>query len=55
MSWSADGTVRFGDFGPDVPNVIPTPEGWNFLVRLYRPRPEIHDGTWKVPALVPAS
>ncbi|WP_286930551.1 MULTISPECIES: DUF1214 domain-containing protein [Aeromicrobium] len=48
-------TVRFGDFGPDVPNAIPTPEGWNFLVRLYRPRPEIHDGTWKVPALVPAS
>lgn len=47
-------TVRFGDFGPDVPNVIPTPEGWNFLVRLYRPRPEIDDGTWKVPALVRA-
>ena len=47
-------TVRFGDFAPDVPNVIPTPEGWNFLVRLYRPRPEIHDGTWKVPALVRA-
>ncbi|SKB07534.1 DUF1214 domain-containing protein [Aeromicrobium choanae] len=48
-------TVRFGDLGADVPNVIPTPEGWNFLVRLYRPRSEIHDGTWKVPALVPIS
>ncbi|WP_313404449.1 DUF1214 domain-containing protein [Aeromicrobium sp.] len=48
-------TVRFGDFGPDVPNVIPTPAGWNFLVRLYRPRAEVLDGTWQVPALVPAS
>ena len=45
-------TVRFGDFGPDVPNVIPTPDGWNFLVRLYRPHREILDGTWQVPALV---
>lgn len=47
-------TVRFGDFGPDVPNVIPTPADWNFLVRLYRPRAAVLDGTWQVPALVPA-
>ncbi|MFC6154348.1 DUF1214 domain-containing protein [Nocardioides yefusunii] len=51
----ADGgvTVRFGDFPDDVPNVLPTPEGWNYLVRLYRPRPEIADGTWQLPAPVP--
>ncbi|WP_036964567.1 DUF1214 domain-containing protein [Promicromonospora kroppenstedtii] len=46
-------TVRFApadDFG-DEPNTIPVPEGWNFLVRLYRPRPEVLDGAWIVPEL----
>jgi hypothetical protein len=49
-------TVRFVT-DPNDPraNAIPTPEGWNFLVRLYRPRPEVLDGTWKVPTLVQAS
>jgi hypothetical protein len=23
--------------------------GWNYTVRLYRPRQEILDGTWKFP------
>ena len=50
---NADGsvTVRFGDFPPGTPNAIPTPEGWNYLVRLYRPRPEILDGSWTFPTL----
>ncbi|GAA1939534.1 DUF1214 domain-containing protein [Agromyces allii] len=50
---NADGstTVRFGDFPADVPNAIPITEGWNYLVRLYRPRPEIADGSWTFPAL----
>jgi hypothetical protein len=43
-------TVRFGDHG-DLPNSIPITEGWNYLVRLYRPRPEILDGTWQFPAI----
>jgi hypothetical protein len=47
-------TVRFGDHG-DAPNAIPLPEGWNYLVRLYRPRPEILDGTWPFPTLEAAS
>jgi hypothetical protein len=49
----ADGsiTVRFGDHGSGVPNQIPITEGWNYLVRLYRPRPEILDGTWSFPTL----
>ncbi|HLU42039.1 MAG TPA: DUF1254 domain-containing protein [Microthrixaceae bacterium] len=47
-------TVRFGDHGPDVPNSIPLPDGWNYLVRLYRPRPEILDGSWRFPTLEPA-
>lgn len=44
-------TVRFGDYPADVPNVIPVMEGWNYLVRLYRPRPEVLDGTWQFPRL----
>ena len=49
----ADGsiTVRFGGDGDDAPNTIPITEGWNYLVRLYRPRPEILDGTWTFPTL----
>lgn len=46
-------TVRFvGSTEGDVPaNAIVTPDGWNYLVRLYRPRPEILDGTWTPPTL----
>ena len=46
-------TVRFTPPGEVAgPNDIPLPEGWNFLVRLYRPRDEFRDGTWSVPDLV---
>ena len=48
----ADGsiTIRFGgDLA--LPNALPLPEGWNYLVRLYRPRPEVLDGTWSFPSL----
>ncbi|MFD6673179.1 DUF1214 domain-containing protein [Rhodococcus zopfii] len=48
-------TVRFGDFPEGTPNAIPTPEGWNFLVRLYRPRAEISDGSWQLPQIRPVS
>ncbi len=50
---NADGsiTVRFGDYPPEVANAIPITEGWNYLIRLYRPRPEIADGRWKFPPL----
>jgi hypothetical protein len=43
-------TVRFGDHG-GLPNAIPVTDGWNYLVRLYRPRPEIVDGTWTFPSI----
>ena len=48
----ADGsiTVRFGG-DPAAPNFLPLPDGWNYLVRLYRPRPEVLDGTWQFPQL----
>ena len=52
----ADGsvTVHFGGCGDDRPNCLPIVDGWNYAVRLYRPRPEILDGTWTFPTAQPA-
>jgi hypothetical protein len=44
-------TIRFGDHPEEMPNVIPITEGWNYLVRLYRPREEILNGSWQFPTL----
>lgn len=48
----ADGsvTVRFVTGEPTDPNSIPVPTGWNYLVRLYRPRASFFDGTWTLPS-----
>lgn len=46
-------TVNFGACDDDRPNCLPTMNGWNYLVRLYRPRPEILDGSWTFPAAQP--
>jgi hypothetical protein len=50
----ADGSVvvRFGGDAGE-PNTIPITDGWNYLIRLYRPRAEILDGSWTAPALEP--
>jgi len=47
----ADGsfTIQFGGGAGRTRNCIPTPPGWNYTVRLYRPRREILDGTWQFP------
>lgn len=47
---SADGSysINFGG-NKDATNYIPIMPGWNYTVRLYRPRKEILDGTWKFP------
>jgi hypothetical protein len=54
---SADGSVaiQFGGCESDVPNCLPIAPGWNYLVRLYRPRPAALDGSWKFPELKPAT
>jgi hypothetical protein len=44
-------TVRFGGDGAAAPNSLPIIDGWNYLVRLYRPRPEILTGEWSFPTL----
>ena len=41
--------VRFGGCDGKTPNCLPTPPGWNYLVRLYRPRAEILSGAWTFP------
>lgn len=48
----ADGaiTIRFGG-DPGAPNALPIVDGWNYVVRLYRPRPEILDGSWTFPEI----
>jgi hypothetical protein len=48
---NADGsiTIQFGGCDGEVQNCLPTPPGWNCLVRLYRPRPEILAGKWTFP------
>ena len=38
----------------DRPNILPITEGWNYTVRLYRPRAEILDGSWTFPSIEPA-
>ena len=52
---NADGsvTIQFGGDARAAPNCIPIMPGWNYLVRMYRPRKEILDGTWKFPEATP--
>jgi hypothetical protein len=47
-------TIRFGG-DPKAANVLNIMPGWNYIVRLYRPRAEILDGSWKFPAAIPAN
>jgi hypothetical protein len=52
----ADGSVTIQFGGCDsatAANCIPITEGWNYWVRLYRPRKEILDGTYKFPEAQP--
>jgi len=46
-------TVHFGG-DEDRPNLIPIMDGWNYTVRLYRPRAEVLDGSWTFPEIEPA-
>ncbi len=45
-------TIQFGGEAGEAPNLLPIMPGWNYMVRLYRPRKELLDGTWKFPAAV---
>jgi hypothetical protein len=42
-------TIQFGGCDGKIPNCLPIMLDWNYTVRLYRPRAEILNGTWKFP------
>ena len=42
--------VQFGGCDAKIPNCLPIMAGWNYMVRLYRPRAEVLNGTWRFPA-----
>ena len=42
-------TVHFGGCAEGRVNCIPIMDGWNYIVRMYRPRPEIRSGAWTFP------
>ena len=46
-------TIHFGG-EPDQVNYLHIVPGWNYVVRLYRPRQEILNGTWNFPVPVEA-
>ncbi len=52
---TARSTVQFGGCDGKIANCLPITPGWNYTVRLYRPRAEILNGTWKFPEAQPAS
>lgn len=53
---NADGsvTILFGGCDGGAPNCIPVPPNWNYMVRLYRPGPELLDASWTFPEAQPA-
>ena len=48
---NGDGSIaiQFGGCGGKVPNCLPIVKGWNYTVRLYRPRAAILSGEWRFP------
>jgi hypothetical protein len=57
MDASSDGsvTVQFGACDGKIPNCLPIMSGWNYTVRLYRPRAEIVSRQWKFPEPQPVN
>jgi len=51
----SDGSVeiQFGGCDGSRANCLPITPGWNYLVRLYRPRAEVLDGSWTFPQAQP--
>jgi hypothetical protein len=53
----ADGSIaiKLGGCDGKIANCLPTMSGWNYMVRLYRPRAEILNDTWKFPEAQPVN
>lgn len=54
---SDDGAIaiQFGGCDGKIANCLPIMKGWNYTVRLYRPRQEILDGKWTFPEPQPVN
>jgi hypothetical protein len=54
---SPDGSVaiQLGGCDGKIQNCLPITPGWNYTVRLFRPRATILDGTWRFPLAQPES
>lgn len=44
-------TIHFGNCEDGRVNCLPIMEGWNYTVRLYKPAPEVIEGSWSFPAI----
>jgi hypothetical protein len=47
-------TLHFGGCDDGRINCIPISPGWNYAIRMYEPREEILDGSWRFPSPRPA-
>lgn len=41
--------IQFGGCDGQIVNCIPITDGWNYSLRLYRPKAEVVDGSWQPP------
>jgi hypothetical protein len=48
-------TIHLGGCEDDRVNCLPLMDGWNYVVRMYRPEPAVIDGSWTFPAVVPVN
>ena len=46
-------TIHLGGCDDGRVNCLPIMDGWNYVVRLYRPGPEVLDGNWTFPEVQP--
>ena len=46
--------IQFGGCDGGQPNCLPITPGWNYTVRLFQPRPQVLDGSWRFPEAQPA-
>lgn len=45
--------IQFGECSKTSVNCLPISDGWNYTVRLYQPKEQILNGTWKFPVAQP--
>lgn len=46
-------TLQFGGCDRSTPNCLPIMPGWNYAIRMYRPRQAVLNGSWRFPEAVP--